>query len=71
MTVGRLPVEERGVPLILDNPSKVVEAALTKQDEIIEMLKALTAKLDADTGVTSTNFAETLTDALRAIELKL
>lgn len=64
-TLGRLTSTE-GVPH--DNPSATVAAILTKQDQIIDMLKALTAKLDADGGVTDADYA-TLTDSLKKVDL--
>ena len=49
-----------------------LQAVLVKQDEIIEALKALTAKLDADSGDTGgdSDYAATVTDALEKVELK-
>ena len=46
------------------------QGMLLKQDEIIDILKALMAKLDADTGVQQTDFAASLTDALKKVVLK-
>lgn len=48
------------------------QAILRKQDEIIDLLKALTAKLDADAADTGgdSDFAATLTDALEKVVLK-
>jgi len=69
--VGRLPTEERGVPVLRDDPTKVSEAILTKLDEISSLMKNLAEKLDADTGVTDGDYAAVLTDALDEIELKL
>lgn len=49
------------------------QAILEKQDEIIDLLKALTAKMDADfADVTnaSTDYAASITDALEKVDLK-
>jgi hypothetical protein len=51
-------------------PGSAEQAILEKQDQMIDMLKALTAKLDADGGVTDTNYASTLTDSLSKVALK-
>lgn len=50
-----------------------LQAVLVKQDEIIDLLKALTAKMDADfADVTnaSTDYAAAITDALEKVKLK-
>jgi len=69
--IGRLPAEEVGQDHILDDPTKGFQAVLTKQDEIIDLLKALTAKLDADGGVSDTDFASLLTDDLNKLGFSL
>lgn len=46
-----------------------LQAVLIKQDEIIDDLKALAAKLDADAGVTDTDYASSITDALEKVDL--
>lgn len=46
------------------------QGMLVKQDAIIDALKAMAAKLDADAGVTDTDYAATITDALAKLELK-
>jgi len=46
------------------------QAMLIKQDELIDLLKSLMAKLDADAGVTDTDYAATLTDLLEKVQLK-
>jgi len=46
-----------------------LQAVLVKQDEIIATLKALTAKLDVDSGVADTNYAALLTNALKVVKL--
>ena len=51
-------------------PKSAEQAMLQKQDEIIDLLKSLAAKLDADTGVNDTDFASTLTDALEKVKLR-
>lgn len=51
-------------------PNKsATQAILRKQDEIIDLLKALAAKLDADAGVTDTDYASLLTNALEKVKL--
>lgn len=50
-----------------------LQAILVKQDEIIEKLKALTAKMDADfadVANASTDYAASVTDDLDKVELK-
>jgi len=52
-------------------PEKSAEqAVLVKQDEIIDLLKSLSAKLDADAGVTDADYAAVITDALEKVKLK-
>ena len=46
------------------------QAILEKQDEIIDLLKNLTAKMDADVGITDADYAATITDALEKVEVK-
>ena len=46
------------------------QAVLIKQDELIDQLKALMAKLDSDTSITDPDYASTLTDALSKVDLK-
>jgi hypothetical protein len=51
-------------------PNKsATQAILRKQDEIIDLLKSLTAKLDADAGVTDTDYAALITAALEKVKL--
>jgi len=69
--VGRLLDSDVGKPHTLDDPTKAYSALLTKVDEMIDLLKALTAKLDADAGVTDTDFASTLTDSLEKLKFRL
>jgi len=56
-----------------DAPNNTVEAMLTKQDAIIDALKALAAKIDADSGDTGgdSDYASLITDSLAKLELVL
>lgn len=49
-----------------------LQGMLRKQDEIIDLLKALTAKLDADSADTGgdSDYAAELTDALEKVKLR-
>lgn len=69
-TLGRLSTAQMS-QLILDNPSQVVLALVTQQDAIIAALQAISAKLDADGGVTDTNYASTITASLAALNFKI
>jgi len=68
--LGRLVNPEQIV--IHDAPEQTVSAILTKQDEIIDLLKALTAKIDADSGDTGgdADYSD-LTAALNKVSLSL
>lgn len=46
------------------------QAMLRKMDEMIDLMKALTAKLDADGALNDADYASVLTDALAKIDLK-
>lgn len=48
MELGRLDVGEKAQPVLLDSPTKVSQALVSKIDELIDALKALDA---ANTGV--------------------
>jgi hypothetical protein len=51
-------------------PNKsAMQAMLRNQDAVIDAIKAIAAKLDADAGVTDTNYASTITDLLSKIAL--
>ena len=50
--------------------SSAEQGMLKNQDAIIDALKALTAKLDADAGITDTNYASTVTDVLAKLKLQ-
>jgi len=69
-TVGRIP-EIVDNPHVHDAPNRTVEAMLTKQDQLIDAIQALTAKLDADGGVTDTDYASLITDAIKKLDLNL
>lgn len=68
--LGRLSSSEASQPVPYDSPEKTMSAVLSKQDAIIDALKALTAKLDADGGV-ATDYAATITASLSKIDLRL
>lgn len=70
-TLGRLPDAQIGSKILADAPEKQISAMLSKQDEIIGLMKALCAKLDADAGVIDTDYAATISDGLNEIQLKL
>ena len=46
------------------------QGMLIKIDEFVDAMKALAAKLDSDGGITDTDYASTITDALAKLELK-
>jgi hypothetical protein len=69
--VGRLPSDEVGDEHLLDDPTKAFSALLTKVDEIIAALKGIAAKLDADGGVTDTNYRSLWTTALAELKFRL
>ena len=70
--VGRRDVAEvDSGNLTHDAPSNTVEAMLTKQDAIVDAIKAMAAKLDADAGVTDTDYASSITDSLAKLKLIL
>ena len=46
------------------------QAMLIKQDELIDIMKSLMAKLDSDAGVGDTDYASALSDALDKVDLK-
>ncbi len=50
-------------------PKSAEQAMLKKMDEMIDAIKALTAKLDADATVTDTDYAATISDALDKVKL--
>lgn len=69
--VGRLASDEVGTELVLDDPSRACSAILSKIDDLIVALKAIGDKLDADGGVTDTDYGSTITDALAKLKFKL
>jgi hypothetical protein len=69
--LGRLPAAQAGQKILHDAPEKQISAMLSKQDEIIAALKALTAKLDLDATVTDADYAATISDGLNKIQLHL
>jgi hypothetical protein len=50
-------------------PKSAEQAMLKKMDELIDALATLTAKLDADTGITDTDYAALITDTLEKVKL--
>lgn len=68
--LGRIPAAELAEKIVHDAPEKQVAAMLTKQDEIIDLIKALCAKLDTD-AVGGADYAATLSDGLKKIQLHL
>jgi len=70
-TIGRLPLDLVDQPHVHDAPNRTVEAMLTKLDALIDIQAGLAAKLDADPGVTDTDYAATLTDSLKKLDLIL
>jgi hypothetical protein len=71
--LGRLQEAEKSQPVLHDAPEKQMAAVMSKLDEMIEAMKLLAAKLDADAGDTGgdNDYAALITDALGKIELKL
>lgn len=67
--VGRLSPEEAALPVIGDVSNRQVLALTTKVDQLTDALKAIAAKLDGDSGVNSTNYASTITDALSKLQI--
>lgn len=51
------------------SPKSAEQAMLLKMDELVVAIKALTAKLDADAGVTDTDYAASISAALEKIKL--
>jgi len=67
---GRGKARETFTNTVADRSS--IQAILRKQDELIEALKALTAKLDADIGAggaSETDYAAAITDAIEKVKL--
>ena len=62
--LGRLPAEEVARPLILDNPSKLSQAVLTKLDELISKVNAIAVAIEASTD------GDTLQAGLDTAEIK-
>ena len=58
-------------PNVHDAPNRTVEVMLSNQDRLIDALKGMAAKLDADGGVTDTDYAADLTDAIGKLDLIL
>lgn len=70
-TVGRLPADEVGTEILLDNPTKVVAALLSKVDELTAALKGIADKLDLDSGVNGTDYGSLWTDAIEELKFRL
>lgn len=62
--LGRLPAAEANAPLLLDEPSKVSQAVLTKLDEVITKLNSIAAAIESSTD------GATLQTALDTAEIK-
>ena len=69
-SIGRIP-DIVDNPHVHDLPNRTGEAMLTKMDQMIDIFKDLTAKLDLDAGVTGTDYKALLTDALKKLDLIL
>lgn len=65
-SIGRKE-KDRYVNTIADRSAE--QGILVKQDEIIDALKAIAAKLDADVGVTDTDYASAITDLIEKVQL--
>ena len=61
---GRLPEAEVKEPLVMDQPSTVSRAMLTKMDEIIDRLNAIAAAIEASTN------GDTLQSGLDVADIK-
>lgn len=68
-TLGRLPQALVGKSIPYDAPERVVQALLTANDQMIDAIQQLCAKLDADAGVTDTNFNTLIGSKLVKIDL--
>lgn len=55
----------------MGRPNDMIEAMRGEQVKIVAMLRVLTAKLDADAGVTDTNYAALVTAADAASPAKV
>jgi hypothetical protein len=67
-SLGRLLASEKGGKILHDLPEKQAKAMMSQLDDIVAQVqalvvavKAIAAKLDADGGVTDTNYASTIT----------
>lgn len=71
MSNGRLESDEVGKPVIEDNPTKMVQALLTKQDEILAKLNEILDSIDTATDASElyTELAALDLTALKAIEI--
>jgi len=58
-------------PNFHDAPNRTVEVMLSNQDKLIDAIKGMAAKLDADGGVGDADYATLLTDALGKLDLVL
>ena len=69
--IGRLPSDEQGKRVVEDNPSKMSQAILTKQDEILEKLNFIIASIDTATDAATlyTELSAIGADALKEIEV--
>lgn len=70
--IGRLVSDEIGNEHSFDDPTKAYSALLTKMDEVIEAIKGITAKIDADSGDTGgdTDYAALWTDSIEKLKFR-
>ena len=56
-----------------DAPSQTVSAIISKMDEMVDAMKALTAKLDADSGDTGgdSDYAALVSDSIEKLKFEL
>ena len=69
--IGRIPLENLYDKHVHDAPNRTVEAMLTQLDQLVGQVQALTAKLDLDTGVTDTDYEDTISVLVRKLDLIL
>jgi hypothetical protein len=66
--IGRLSQDELNKKVLHDAPEKTVAALMSKVDELTDVIKALCAKLDADS-VGAADYEATISDSILKIEL--
>lgn len=65
---GQIGRDDQKENIIHDAPNKTVETMLHNQDLIIQALKDIADKLDADTGVTDTDY-NAIAGALKQLKM--